>query len=134
MVGPIDVKQKKMSQLDATLTRVHLTLTFDLDFWGQIESREWDGDALMWNAKEMGRLDAVLTGVPLILTFDLESFRSNCISGMLGPIVMEQKRRGSIGCPDVKHNYYVDWRHRILSGTGVTKDVGDSVDSSSSNA
>ena len=31
MVGPIDVKQKEMSQLDATLIRVPLTLTFDLD-------------------------------------------------------------------------------------------------------
>ena len=31
MVGPIDVKQKEMSQLDATLTRVPLTLTFDLE-------------------------------------------------------------------------------------------------------
>ena len=31
MVGPIDVKQ--MSQLHAMLTRVLLTLTFDLDLW-----------------------------------------------------------------------------------------------------
>ena len=31
MVGPIDVKQKGKSQLDATLTRVPLTLTFDRD-------------------------------------------------------------------------------------------------------
>ena len=34
MVAPIDVKQKEMSQLDATLTRVPLTLTFDLEFLG----------------------------------------------------------------------------------------------------
>ena len=32
MVGPIDVKKKEMSQLDAMLTRVPLTLTFDLEF------------------------------------------------------------------------------------------------------
>ena len=36
MVGPIDVKEKEMSQLDATLTRVPLTLTFDLDLWPRI--------------------------------------------------------------------------------------------------
>ena len=32
-VGPIDVKQKEMSQLDAMLTRVLLTSNFDLDLW-----------------------------------------------------------------------------------------------------
>ena len=62
MTGPIDVKQKGMSQLDDTLTRV-----------------------------------------PLTLTFDLEISRSNCISGMGGPIVMERRGRGSIGCRDVKY-------------------------------
>ena len=61
-IGPIDVKQKEMSQLDAMLTRVPLTLTFDLEF-----------------------------------------SRSDCISGMGGPIVMERMGRQSIGCPDVKH-------------------------------
>ena len=55
----------------------------------------------MWNKKEMSQLDATLTRVRLTLTFDLES--SNCISGKGGPIVMEQKGRESIGCPDVKH-------------------------------
>ena len=50
MVGPIDVKQKEMSQLDATMNMV-----------------------------------------PLTLTFDLEISRSNCISGMGGPIVIERK-------------------------------------------
>ena len=57
----------------------------------------------MWNKKEMSQLDAKLTRVPLTLTFDLEFLRSNCISGMGRPIVMEQKGRESIGCPDVKH-------------------------------
>ena len=57
----------------------------------------------MWNTKEMSQLDTALTGVPLILTFDLEFSRSNCISRMGGPIVMERKGRESIGCPDVKH-------------------------------
>ena len=57
----------------------------------------------MWNKKEMSPLDATLTRVPLTLTFDLEFLRSNCISGMGGPIIMEQKGRESIGCPDVKH-------------------------------
>ena len=57
----------------------------------------------MWNKKEMTQLDATLNKVPLILTFDLEFLRSNCISGMGGPIVMEQKWQESIGCPDVKH-------------------------------
>ena len=33
MVGPIDVKQKEMRQLDVTLTRVPLTLTCDLWPW-----------------------------------------------------------------------------------------------------
>ena len=62
MIGPVDVKEKEMCQLDATLTRVPLTLNFDLEF-----------------------------------------SRSNFISGMGGPIVMERRGRESIGCPDVKH-------------------------------
>ena len=33
MVGPVDVKQKGMSELDAMLTRVPLNLTFNLDIW-----------------------------------------------------------------------------------------------------
>ena len=57
----------------------------------------------MWNKKEMSQLDTTLTRVPLTLAFDLEISRSNCISGMGGPIVMEQKGGESIGCPDVKH-------------------------------
>ena len=55
MVGPIDVKQKEMNRLDATLTRVPLTLTFGIEF-----------------------------------------SRSNCISGMGGPIAMERKGQESI--------------------------------------
>ena len=74
----------------------------------------------MWNTKEMNQQDAELTGVPLTFTFDLEFSGSNCISGMGGPIVMEQKGRESIECPDVKHNQYVTSRQRILLGTGVT--------------
>ena len=57
----------------------------------------------MWNTKEMSQLDAALTGVPLTLTFDLEFSRSNCISGMGGPIVMERRWRELIENPDVKH-------------------------------
>ena len=57
----------------------------------------------MLNKKEMTQLDATLTRVPLTLTFDLEFSMSNFISRMGGPIVMEQKGRESIGCPDVKH-------------------------------
>ena len=57
----------------------------------------------MWNKMEMSQLDATLTRAPLTLTFDIEFSRSNCISGMGGPIVMERKGRESIGCPDVKH-------------------------------
>ena len=61
----------------------------------------------MWNKKEMSQLDAMLTRVPLTLTFDLdfdlEFLRSNCISGMGGPIVIERRGWELIGCPDVKH-------------------------------
>ena len=55
--------------------------------------------------KEMSQLDVTLTRVPwpLTLTFDLEFSRSNCISGMGDPIVMERKGWESIGCPDVIH-------------------------------
>ena len=67
MVGPIDVKQKEMSRLDATLTRVPLTLTFDLEF-----------------------------------------SRSNCISGMGGPIAMEWKGQGSMSwCETLRK--WVNW-------------------------
>ena len=65
-------------------------------------------------------MDTALTGVPLTLTFDLEFSRSNCISGMGGPIVMERKGWESLGCPDVKDNHYVTSRQRILLGTRVT--------------
>ena len=57
----------------------------------------------MWNKKGMSQLGTTLTRVPLSLTFDLEFSRSNCISGMGGPIVMKWKGRESIGGPDVKH-------------------------------
>ena len=39
----------------------------------------------------MSQLDAMMTRVSLTLTVDLEFSRSNCISGMGGPIVMERK-------------------------------------------
>ena len=68
----------------------------------------------------MSQLDATLTRVPLTLNFDLEFSRSNCISGIGGPIAMKRKGRESIGCPDVNHNHYVTYRQRILLGTGVT--------------
>ena len=44
-------------------------------------------------------MDAMLTRVHLTLTFDFELSRSNCISRMGGPIVMEQKGRESIVMP-----------------------------------
>ena len=74
----------------------------------------------MWNTKEMSQQDAALTGVLLALTFDFEFLRSNRISGMGGPIVMERKGWESIGCPDVKDNHYVTSRQSKLLGTGVT--------------
>ena len=82
----------------------------------------------MCNQIKMVQLDAMLTRVPLTLTFDLEVSKSNCVSGMGGRIVVEQKRQESIGCPDVKHNHCVTSRQRILLGT---LDVSISVDSSS---
>ena len=74
----------------------------------------------MWNTKEMSQQDPALTGVLLTFAFDLEFSRSNYISGMGGPIVMERKGWKSIECPDVKDNYYVTSRQRKLLGTGVT--------------
>ena len=71
----------------------------------------------MWNRKEMSQLDAMLTRVPLTLTFDLEFLRSNCISGLGGPIVTERKERESIGCPDVKHKGNESTRHCTDWGT-----------------
>ena len=130
---------KEMSQLGATLTRVSLTLNFQ----GQIVPRGWKSrfswyerdesrlDVLMWNTKEMRRLDAALTGVPLALNCDLEFSRSNCNSGMGGPIVMERKRLESIGSPELKHNHYMTSRQMLLLGTGDTLDVGVYVESSS---
>ena len=57
----------------------------------------------------------------LTLTFDLENSRSNCISGMGGSIVMEQKWQETLGCPDVKHNHCVTPRQRIFLRTGWLK-------------
>ena len=45
----------------------------------------------------MLHLPAYLWHWPLTLTFDFEFSRSNCISGMGGPIVLEQKGQESIG-------------------------------------
>ena len=45
---------KEMSQLDAALTAVPLTLTFDLNFQGQIVSREWEA-RLSWNERDKSR-------------------------------------------------------------------------------
>ena len=78
---------------------------------------EGDGDGLMWNTKQMSQQDAALTGLLLTFVFDLECSRSNCISEMGGPILMERKGWESIGCPDVKDNHYVTSRQRKLLGT-----------------
>ena len=95
-----------------------------LNVQDQIVSREWEArmswkegdggryDALMWNTTEMSQQDAALTGVLLTFAFDLEFSRSNCISGMGGPIVMEWKGWESIGCLDVTS------RQMKLLGTG----------------
>ena len=50
MVGPINVKHKEMSQLDAVLTSIPLalTLTFDLEF---SRSKAW----LSWNQRDRSR-------------------------------------------------------------------------------
>ena len=72
---------------------------------------------------------------PLTSTLDLEFARSNCISGMGGPIVMERKGRQSIGCPDVKHKgnesagrcagwgtfdlYHWPWKVKLYLGNGM---------------
>ena len=71
----------------------------------------------MGNTKEMSQLNAVLIWVPLSVTFALEVSRSNCISGMGGPIVMEQEGGESIGCPDVNH--------KGNESTGCCADSGD---------
>ena len=78
--------KKEMNQLDATLTRVPLTLTLNLELsrsnyfsamearlsWNDRDESQWD--ALMWNTKEMSQLDTVLTGClwpwPLTLNFE----------------------------------------------------------------
>ena len=66
----------------------------------------------MWNTKEMSQLDAALTVVPLALTIDLGFLRSNCISGMGGPIVMERKGQEWIGCDTLRK--WVNWTQRWL--------------------
>ena len=102
------------------------------NFPDQIVSWEWEdwlswnesdgsrSDALIWNTKEMSQLDAALTLLPLTLTFDLEFSRSNYISGIGGPIVMEWKGQESLECLDMKHNHYVTSEQRIVLGTVVT--------------
>ena len=154
-----------MSQLDATLTRVPLTLAFDLDLWpwqlylgngrtdchgmkgtgvdkmpGCETLQKWVNWMLFWlgylwpwifkvklylgnrrpdchGTKGMG-----VDGMPWCETLrkwvnwtlrwlgylwpwplSFEFSRSNCISGMGGPIVMERRGRELIGCPYVKH-------------------------------
>ena len=74
----------------------------------------------MWNKKEMSQLDVTLTRVPLSLTFDLEFSRSNCISGMGGSIVLEQKGQESLGCPDVKQQPLCDPKAEDIVTDGVT--------------
>ena len=123
--------KKEMSQLDATLTRVPLTLTltFDLEFsrsncisgMGGPIVMEWKGRESIWcpDVKHYGN---ETTGCCANWgTFDLEFSRSNCISGMGGSIVMERKGQESLGCPDVKHKHYMTQRKRILLPTGWLK-------------
>ena len=85
MIGPNDVKHKKeMSRLDATLTRVSLNLTFDLELWpfkvkfisgmgGPVvmerKGRVWIGCP---DVKYLSQLGTALTGVSLTLTFGLQ--------------------------------------------------------------
>ena len=114
--------KNEMSKLDATLARLPLTLTFDLDLWPWIfrsncisgmggpivmerKGRDWIGCP---DVKHQGNESTGCCtdgGVLLTFTFDLEFSWSNCISGMGGPIVMERKGREWIGCRDVKHNH-----------------------------
>ena len=125
--------KKEMSELDAMLTRVPLTLTFDLDLWPWIFKvklylgngrpdchgmkgmgvdrmrwcetlRKWDNWMLCW----LGYLWPWIFKVKLYL-------------GIGGLIVMEWKGQESIACPDVKHNHYVTPRQRILLLTGSLK-------------
>ena len=113
-----------MSQLDATLTRVPLTLTltFDLQFSRSNCISGMEGPFVMeWKGWEsIGCPDVKHYGNESTGccadwgTFDLEFSRSNCISGMGGSIVMERKGQESLGCPDVKCNHYVTPRQRIF--------------------
>ena len=51
--------KKEMSELDAMLTRVPLTLNFDIDlnFQGQIVSQEWDGETSEANFFKLHMVD-----------------------------------------------------------------------------
>ena len=95
-----------------------LTLTLDLDFsrsncisgiGGPIvmEIRGWHSIECP-GVKHLGNesTERWADSGTFTFTFDLEFWRSNCISGMGGPIVIERKGRDSIGCPDVKHSHY----------------------------
>ena len=103
--------KKALSQLDATLTWVYLTLTIDLDIWPWIYKvrlylRNGRPDCHGTKGTRVARMPWCETQrkwVYWTLTFDLKFSRSNGISGMGGPIVFERKGRESIGCPDVKH-------------------------------
>ena len=120
--------KKEMSQLDATLTRVPLTLTFDLNFsrsnyisgMGGPIVMEWKGweSIVCADVKHYG--NETIGCCADWGTFDLEFSRSNCI-WIGGPIVMEWKGQESIACSDVKHNHYVTPRQRILLPTGWLK-------------
>ena len=68
----------------------------------------------------MSQLDTAPTEVPLTLTFDLELSRSNCISGMGGPIVMEQKGMGVNRMPWCKRQPPCD-----LKAEETVRDRGD---------
>ena len=121
--------KKEISQLDATLTRVPLTLTFDLEFsrsnyilgMGGPIVMEWKGWESIGCADVKHYRNEAIGCCADWGTFDLEFSKVKLYLGIGGPIVTECKGQESIACPDVKHNHYVTPRQRILLPTGWLK-------------
>ena len=105
--------KKEMSLMDATLTRIPLTLTFDLEFsrsncisgMGGLIVMERKGRESLGcpDVKYQGNESTGCCADWGIFDLNLWPSRLNCITGMGGSIVMERKGRESIGWPDVKY-------------------------------
>ena len=125
MVGPVDVKQKEMSQLDATLTRVPLILTFDLEFSRKNCISRMGLQGQIWNLLYLSQNGSIATkrkaniSIQILASnrvfdlghdFDLEISRSNMEFAISQPKMVRLPRTKS---KHINSNLNLKLDHRV---------------------